>query len=151
MFRYLIATICAICLLSCHTVKKQDSLHLLDFEAFTIDVPASWEKLTLRGMDSYIGGIKIDATDSVSFDLGMYSFSLNDENSESRSEVIDGYQSKIVTPRKPGKGITGIYIDSLNGAGFSRHKFNLYGHDLSLENQQKFLKAIRTLKFRKRK
>lgn len=61
---------------------------------------------------------------------------------------IDSYNAKIVVPKKYGNGLTGIYIDSLWGSGFAVNKFNLYGVNLSKDNQEEFLKAIETLKFK---
>jgi hypothetical protein len=109
----------------------------------------SWEKVTLRGIDSRVGGIRIDAKDTVYFDMGRYSNNLSGEGSQTTVEVIDGYEAKIVSPRNSANGITGVYIDSLFGESLNRTKFNLYGRDLSSGNQDEFLKAIRTLKFKR--
>ena len=62
---------------SCAGKKTQDT-HLLDFKNFTIETPLSWERITSRGLDSYVGGIKIDSIDGVSFDLGLYSNDLSE-------------------------------------------------------------------------
>ncbi len=51
----------------------------LDFEQFTIEVPNNWQVINERGIDSYVGRIAIDETDTISFDLGWYSNSLEDE------------------------------------------------------------------------
>lgn len=60
---------------------------------------------------------------------------------------IDGYRAKLITPRQPGKGTTGIYIDSLWKAGDANDKFQLSGHNLTLKQQQQLLAAVKTLKF----
>src|SRR5690606_5401378 len=97
------------------------------------------------------------------FDLGMYSWDLKQiellnnsimipKESENPFESIDsalliqdslrqikkwdtisGYFSKIVSPRNPGDGVTGIYIDSLNS---DKIRFNLYGIDLKPKNEE---------------
>ncbi|MGN6801331.1 MAG: hypothetical protein ACTHJN_05470 [Ginsengibacter sp.] len=41
-------------------------------------MPSSWKKITLRGIDSYVGGIQIDSVERVNFDLGLYSNDLSE-------------------------------------------------------------------------
>jgi hypothetical protein len=65
-------------------------------------------------------------------------------------DTIDGREAKIVFPRKAGYGITGVYFDSLWTSKHGVDHFNLYGTDLKRENQEEFLKAIKTLKFKQR-
>jgi hypothetical protein len=65
-------------------------------------------------------------------------------------DTIDGREAKIVYPRRSGVGVTGIYIDSLWSSRFGLVHFNLYGENLTPENEQKVLKALRTLKFHKK-
>lgn len=50
----------------------------LDFKDFTIDVPIKWQKEDVNGIDSRVGKIVIDPTDTISFDLGQYSSSLTE-------------------------------------------------------------------------
>ena len=64
-------------------------------------------------------------------------------------DTIDGRRAKIVYPRISGIGTTGVYIDSLWISGSGVDRFNLYGDNLTPENERKVLKAIETLKFRK--
>lgn len=64
-------------------------------------------------------------------------------------DTIDGRKAKIMSPIKPGTGITGIYIDSLWESGFDNDRFNLYGIDLKPSNEKPVLEALRTLKFKK--
>lgn len=61
-------------LLSCRDESKT-----LDAGSFTIEVPNNWEILKEKGIDSFVGKISIDETDTVSFDLGWYSNSLDEE------------------------------------------------------------------------
>ncbi len=65
-------------------------------------------------------------------------------------DTIDGYKAKIVYPRRPGVGITGVYIDSLWQAGSDIDRFNLYGTNLSPDNEKKVLQILQTLKFHKK-
>lgn len=56
----------------------------MDFGTFTIEAPVSWYQFKEGGMDSYIGGIAVDETDTLYFDLGWYSNTLT----ETEIEVI---------------------------------------------------------------
>jgi len=67
-----------ITVLSCNTSKDRAAKQLLDFGNFTIEVPSSWKKMTEKGVDSYVGGIAIDSTDTIHFDLGFYSNDLSE-------------------------------------------------------------------------
>lgn len=67
-------------------------------------------------------------------------------------DTIDGKEAKIVLPRRPGTGTTGVYFHRLHSDLYDmRHPltFSLNGEDLKPENQHELLKAIRTLKFPK--
>jgi len=66
-------------------------------------------------------------------------------------DSIDCFQAKIITPRNKGFGGTGIYIDSLTGTkrNFDKIKFGFYGFYLDEKVQTEFLKALKTLKFKK--
>jgi len=158
--------------ISCSNNKKET--HILDFKRFTIEVPKNWKKIKLKGIDSQVGGIISNDNDTMFFDLGMYSWDLKQiellnnsimipKESENPFESIDsalliqdslrqikkwdtisGYFSKIVSPRNPGDGVTGIYIDSLNS---DKIRFNLYGIDLKPKNEEILLEAIQTIKF----
>jgi hypothetical protein len=63
---------------------------------------------------------------------------------------IDGRKAKIVYPRRSGIGTTGIYIDSLWTSRSGIVHFNLYGENLTPDNERKVLQALRTLKFHKK-
>lgn len=62
---------------------------------------------------------------------------------------IDGYKAKLLEPKKIGKGMTGVYIDSLKTGSLGKISFNLYGKNLKKESQTELLKAIQTLQFTK--
>jgi hypothetical protein len=62
--------------ISCNNVA--DEKKTLEFAQFTIEVPSTWGKVKLRGIDSFVGLIAIDETDTLSFDLGWYSNSLEE-------------------------------------------------------------------------
>jgi hypothetical protein len=63
-------------------------------------------------------------------------------------DSISGFEAKIVFPRKIGRGLTGVYFDSLgnNGRGIGNTKLNIIGNNLQKKTQEEFLKAIRTIR-----
>lgn len=64
--------------------------------------------------------------------------------------TIDGYKAKIVTPKKPGLGTTGVYIDSLWKSGDKVDGFVLTGENLTSKQQQQLQAAIKSLKFNRK-
>lgn len=52
---------------------------MLDMGDFTMKIPGNWKLIEEKGIDSFVGKIAIDKTDTVSFDLGWYSNSLDEE------------------------------------------------------------------------
>jgi hypothetical protein len=184
----LLITIIIIALAACNQTKAKGDTKTMDFGSFSVETPESWTAVEKQGVDSYVGSIAIDETDTIDFDLGGYSNDLYEydptildssmmanidtslvDNSEfifvkNRMRVdpdkyrknndlwdtIDGRIAKIVYPRKSGIGTTGVYIDSLWVPGSYVARFNLYGENLKPDNEKKVLKALRTLKFRKK-
>ena len=99
---FLFLSIAAMSLVSCDeneviTTNELPANKQLDFTEFTIEVPASWTSVDLQGIDSYIGGIKMDAEEEATFDLGWYSNSLEVDSLYHRVEytAIDGKQAKL--------------------------------------------------------
>ncbi|MDR6487897.1 hypothetical protein J2799_002402 [Chryseobacterium vietnamense] len=159
----------------------------MDFRSFTLQTPKDWSKLKGDAYDSNAGIIITKNNDSIFYDYGPYSNSLEqlstpvisrkdlnellkvnpkidtalfiilneNENQEDfiKSKIIykkiDGSKAKILEPKQVGKGITGVYIDSLKTGSIGKIRFNLYGTNLKKENQVELLKAIQTLQFRK--
>jgi hypothetical protein len=168
---------------ACKQAGKENAANVMDFGAFTIQAPGHWHRMILHGIDSYVGAIVLDSTDTLTFDLGWYSNDLSEYqevimsdgktyyisnsdtaynptlfDSANRDKVIksriswdtiDGRRAKIMSPIKPGAGITGIYIDSLWRSGSGSDRFNLYGTDLKPWNEKAVQEALRTLKFKK--
>jgi hypothetical protein len=172
---------------ACHTPKPGET-KMLDFGQFTITVPATWDPIKVRGIDSYVGLIALGEEDTINFDLGWYSNALDEDkkfmiqngdfyvldsvssegeknftfygkvdtvNVESFLEneitwaTVDGRKAKIVSPKRTGQGLTGIYIDSVWMAGSARDKFQMNGRNLNAENERLLLKAFETLRFKK--
>src|SRR5690606_3968047 len=70
-------------ILSCQNpeIKK------VNFDNFSIEVPYNWKKIKIKGIDSYVGGFVTQQNDSIIFDRGFYSNSL-DTNQEIRDSVF---------------------------------------------------------------
>jgi hypothetical protein len=162
----------------------------MDFSAFSMETPENWVYVKQRGIDSFVGKVALDKNDTLRFDYGLYSSSLEEdlgfiitkdsvftyEENENKNdtvnryvqkfyakrdtlnmkslykteysfEVINNLKAKIVTPKKPGIGLTGVFFENtrLDGKGV---RFQISGYNLSEKNQMEFLKAIRTLKFK---
>ncbi|QEL02981.1 MULTISPECIES: hypothetical protein [Olivibacter] len=66
------------CLLATIIVSSCSDTKTLNFESFSIEVPKTWEPVQAEGIDSYVGQIAIDKQDTLSFDLGFYSNSLEE-------------------------------------------------------------------------
>ena len=126
-------------LLSCE--KEMDiQITTLDFNEFTIDIPITWVYQQNQGYDSFVGDIKIDENEKISFDYGWYSNPLDVDSLTHLIiyRTIDGKRAKVVSPKDFKKGTTGVYFDSLEIN--KTLKFQLSGIDLSNNNQILLLK-----------
>ena len=65
-------------IIGCTDSKPKSDKQILDFGLFTIETPNGWTKIKAQGVDSYVGRIAIDNTDTLDFDLGWYSNKLNE-------------------------------------------------------------------------
>lgn len=132
--------------------RKEPEFKTMDFGSFAIRTPVAWNYLKESGTDSYYGKIVIDESDTVYFDLGWYSNKLEDNYKENnyKSASIDNKDAKIVSPKKHGNGVTGVYFDSLWKSGSYKDKLQISGENLKVKNQNDLLKAIKTIKFQKR-
>ncbi|TKC09686.1 hypothetical protein [Pedobacter frigoris] len=139
-------SILALLLISCSPKETK----LLDFGDFTIEVPNHWQQVKLRGIDSYVGRIKINDHESAEFDLGAYSNNLDGDDQTYEYLTIDNKKAKIVRPKISGKGMTGVYIESLGDSYGDRDRFQLNGQNLTSANEQLLIKALKTLKFNRK-
>ncbi|GAB3930447.1 hypothetical protein [Mucilaginibacter myungsuensis] len=153
-----------------YSISKQElekkGLKVLDVKEFTIVVLKHWAYIEARGIDSFVGDIKIGDSTYLSFDLSYhgYASSLVPSKSEyendkqryvSDTAVINahnfdeykenGYSIKIIWPKSTRKGMTGIYCKSES----SSFDFQLSGDSLSLEDQTAALAAFKTIKFKR--
>lgn len=120
----------------------------VDFGGFTMKIPGNWKTEKLQGYDSHTWQIEMNKREKLSTDLGWYSDKLevDPEKHNINFVVIDNKRAKIVSPKNFGKGITGVYFDSLDTD--KRNKFQMSGTGLSPNNQRLFLNAAGTLKFK---
>src|SRR5690606_34087276 len=116
-------------------LKEREPYVIVDGKVYLMNIHKSTHNDTYF---DYIG--EADSVDTNKFLKNVYSY-----------DTVDNRSAKIVTPKVIRNGMTGIYIDSLWQSGSSKDRFNLCGIDLSYTNLILFLKAIKTLKFRKSK
>lgn len=55
------------------SLKLQTEFKTIDFESFKITVPENWNKVQIKGIDNYVGGLVTDQKDTLIFDIGWYS------------------------------------------------------------------------------
>jgi hypothetical protein len=112
---------------------------------FSINAPPGWEFHQRQGIDSFVGEFAGDGA-VLSFDFGRYSYPLDQEHEPAyvvAHESIGGYRAKIVSPRVPGRGMTGIYFSrAIDG-----NKLCLYGQNLTETRQELALKIFETIRF----
>jgi hypothetical protein len=119
--------------------------HKVDAVVFSIFAPSGWEFHQLQGIDSYVGEFVGDSV-VLKFDFGGYSSSLSGAKKPAyviAHESIGGFSAKIVSPKTPGHGITGVYFHNVGG-------FNalcLWGQDLTSAQQELVLKIFETIRF----
>lgn len=115
---------------------------------FSILAPKGWEFHKLLGIDSYVGEFAGDGI-VLTFDFGVYNSSFDEAKKPKYSivhEKVDGHPAKIVSPREPGQGVTGIHIKGLGNSNTLR----LWAQDLTNIQQELVLKIFRSIQFGKR-
>jgi hypothetical protein len=118
----------------------------VDAGPFSLFAPQGWEFHQLEGIDSYVGEFVGDGI-TLRFDFGEYSSGYVKKAKKPTyvmaRESIGGFVAKIVSPRTPGHGVTGIYFRNV---GHSNGLF-LWGQDLTSEQQELALKIFETIRF----
>jgi hypothetical protein len=110
-------------------IAALDNWRKVDAGPFSILAPPGWQFHQLEGVDSYVGEFVGDGI-ALRFDFGGYSDSLKEEKKPEYVVVhksIGGRRAKIVAPRKPGHGITGVYLRNVRGP----NALCLWGKDLT--------------------
>jgi len=126
-------------------IAALDNWRKVDAGPFSILAPPGWQFHQLEGVDSYVGEFVGDGI-TLTFDFGGYSNSLKKEKKPEYVVVhksIGGRRAKIVAPRKPGHGITGVYLRKVRGP----NALCLWGKDLTSGQQGLALKIFETLRF----
>jgi hypothetical protein len=119
--------------------------HKVDAGPFSILAPSRWEFHQFLGIDSFVGEFVGDGI-TLRFDFGRYSNSLKEEKKPAYVVVhksIDGFRAKVVSPRTPGHGITGVYFRHVGHAT----ALCLWGNDLTSTQQGLALKIFETIRF----
>jgi hypothetical protein len=118
--------------------------------AFSLYAPPGWEFRKRQGIDSYVGEFAGDGV-VLTFDFGQYSNSLSDVHEPSYvvvHEFIHGSWAKVVSPKRPGQGITGIYFAGAPNI-INANKLCVVGHDLTAFQQEVALRIFRTIRFKR--
>ena len=119
--------------------------HKVDAGPFAISAPPGWEFHQLQGVDSFVGEFVGDNI-VLRFDFGGYSSPLKREKKPAYVVIhksIGGRRAKVVSPRTPGHGITGVYIRDVGDS----NALTLFGQDLTSSQQELALKIFETLRF----
>lgn len=134
---------------------------------FQIETPTNWTYFPRRGMDSFYGAIAANEKDTIFFNMGQYSPSLDhpfyknlkdeEENEDScktkeSTKTIKGYHAKFVAHWTKSSSDYGVYFDSLWTIGKpndlqNKMKLTIYGNDLSERTQKELDQAVRTIRF----
>ena len=115
--------------------------HKVDAGPFSILAPSGWEFHHLEGVDSFVGEFLGDGV-TLRFDYGRHSSPLKDEKKPAyvaTQKSIGGRRAKIVSPRTPGHGVTGVYVRKAGNAS----ALTLFGQDLTSTQQDLALKILK--------
>ncbi|MFZ0959667.1 MAG: hypothetical protein WAO35_02090 [Terriglobia bacterium] len=124
---------------------EESGWHKVDAGPFSILAPSGWEFHQLVGVDSYVGEFAGDGV-VLTFDFGRYSNPLKEEKTPAYVVIhksIGGRGAKVVSPRTPGHGITGVYFRNVGDS----NALCLWGKDLTSAQQELVLKIFDTLHF----
>ena len=135
----------ALLLMSCST--NNNNWQDLDLKAFSISIPKQWHYQEEQGEDSFVGEI-VGPKIILNFDYSAMGYANHFEDFSTEENIqIDStnkFVTKIIWPKIIGKGITGIYIHSLN----SNLNFQMNGENLTSKDQKLALQAFKTIKLK---
>ena len=133
---------------SCNDQKTveppSNDLKILDLKTFKLMTPKNWTFVKTIGIDSYVGRIAIGSGDTLLFDYGRYRCSFGNGNRTIGYDTFDNRAVRIIRPIQSGKGAIGFQFDSINP---DYTKLTIFGDSLDIENESKFLNAVRTISF----
>jgi hypothetical protein len=166
--------ICSAALLSasCLGTKSPQQFKTMEFKSsqggFQFQAPSNWSYLKTQGVDSYFGKIATPERDTLYFEMGRYSPTLDrplhrtgdsqydDEDFKSRvfSKKLNGYQAKFADYWIHAESCYGIYFDSLWTAGKTNDwedkiAFTIWGYNLSKGTKKQLNEAVASIKFYK--
>lgn len=114
----LLTAILVIGLTACNERQPKGGTKTMDFGAFTIETPLTWKQIKEKGIDSYVGRIAIDDTDTLDFDLGWYSNTLT----EYEPQIVE--RSLLQHMQQPVDTSELIIVDSRKGIDPDKYKKN---------------------------
>ena len=127
-----------------YSASKIDGWHTIELNQFKIETPNDYKFFRIKGFDSYVGGIT-NGKDSIEFDFGMYSNSLEsyytDLEFAVKDEIIDGKDFRIIIIEKQ-LNIAACYTDDLE----DDNKLMMICYPC--DDLQQKLKVFRTIKFK---
>ncbi len=175
-------TLAVILIVSSCTTNKKEYSKTIDFKAFKIDVPISWDTLSQQGIDSYSSIIITNTNDTIEVSYGQYEGGFEDVpflhpyslklkfdslhedypkgiifsknymldlnqavflNEYYYYDTVDGFNVKIMLPKKIEHGKFGIYFDSLNSSNF---KLSIVANKIDSANHLAFYKVLTSIK-----
>src|SRR5260370_19566356 len=120
----------------------------LDAGDFSLFAPPGWEFHKLLGVDSYVGEFVGDGV-KLTFDFGRYSSSFDQAKKLAyviTHDSIGEFSAKVVHPRTPGHGITGVYFRDVGHS----NKLSLFAEDLTSTQTELVLEIFETVRFQTR-
>jgi TonB family protein len=131
---------------SANAVATPTTWHKVDAGPFSILAPPGWEFHQLMGVDSFVGEFVGDGV-VLTFDYGRYARGYLKEDKKPAYVIahksIGGFPSKIVSPRTPNHGVTGVYFHNVGRS----NALCLYGKDLTSAQQELVLNIFETIRF----
>jgi len=101
---------------ACHPTDTEligSDVKTIDLPGFTVTAPALWTSFEFPGGNSGTGGLT-NHMDTLAYNLGHFPDDLHNETEtdyDRTNATIDGHDALIVTPKKNGVGVTGVYIN----------------------------------------
>lgn len=124
--------------------SKIDGWHTIKLGQFKIETPNDYQFFITKGIDSYVGGIT-NGQDSIEFDYGMYSNSLEsyytDLDFAVKEELINGKEFRVILVEEH-LSMAGCYTDDLK----DDNKLMMICYQCDDLNQK--LRMFRTIKFK---
>jgi hypothetical protein len=134
---------------------------------FQLEAPSKWTYIERKGVDSYVGAIATNENDTLYFNMGRFSPSLDhplykdrkdeDENEDKYKSKetwfnINGYHAKFASHWIRTRSDYGIYFDSLwtldkSNDFQNKMKLTIYGYNLSEKTKRQLNAAVKTIKF----